>query len=375
MTCSNPKYIYIRSHYPIDGNKTEENLKRLNKPSMEWHDGWTQVQVPCGHCLGCRLDHANEWATRAACEMKLWKKNCFITFTYNNEQENGKPKNLPISKRGLMTLKRDDRVKFWKRFRKHETGNETWINPYNGKEENPIRFLECGEYGPKGGRPHYHACIFNYWPDDAKFWKFDKRGHKLYKSKKIQKIWGKGFCTIEECNYKTACYVARYVQKKAGIEPIKREKYTVEEVDKKTGEIKLKTKYKKIETPEEQEFINMSRMPGIGRAYFEKKFEEIRRNYGIMIKVGSEVKLKKIPRYFKKLWEKSNWLDYERCKYENNKIAQWIAKETYKKYNWIDLKFDAQKEVRLRQIQSKSLEEKAKLLKRGLFQESPLDTC
>ena len=113
-----------------------------------------------------------------------------------------------------------------KRLRWHEKGNESWekINPKTGEieEEYPIRFSACGEYGPKGGRPHYHLAILNWEPKDLKEYKPNKHGDMIYKSKTLQKIWGKGFVTIEELNYRTACYIARYVTKKAGIEPEER---------------------------------------------------------------------------------------------------------------------------------------------------------
>ena len=88
------------------------------------------TQIGCGRCEECRIAKANEWATRMTEEAKLHKENCFITLTYNNE-------NLPKYK----SLVKKELQDFFKRLRK--------------KYGNGIRYYACGEYGPKGKRPHY----------------------------------------------------------------------------------------------------------------------------------------------------------------------------------------------------------------------------
>ena len=60
----------------------------------------------------------------------------FITFTFADPFL---PKDLSVSV--------EFHQKFMKRLRK-EFGND-------------IRFMMCGEYGERFGRPHYHYCLFN----------------------------------------------------------------------------------------------------------------------------------------------------------------------------------------------------------------------
>ena len=79
-------------------------------------------------------------------EAKLHKENCFITLTYNN---NNLPKYKSLVKKELQD--------FFKRLRK--------------KYGEGIRYYACGEYGPKGKRPHYHAIIFGWKPKDLKYFK------------------------------------------------------------------------------------------------------------------------------------------------------------------------------------------------------------
>lgn len=53
-------------------------------------------KLPCGQCIGCRLDYALDWAVRCECEIKMHDRNCFITLTYD-------PKNEP--KDGSLSLR------------------------------------------------------------------------------------------------------------------------------------------------------------------------------------------------------------------------------------------------------------------------------
>ena len=39
--------------------------------------------LPCGQCVGCRLDHSREWAVRCMLEAKEHQFNWFVTFTFD----------------------------------------------------------------------------------------------------------------------------------------------------------------------------------------------------------------------------------------------------------------------------------------------------
>jgi len=147
-------------------------------------------RIPCGQCIGCRLDKARHWATRCVHEAQMYEENCFITLTYNN-------KHLPTDK----SIHKNEYQQFMKNLRK--------------KTKAGIRFMACGEYGEDMGRPHYHACLFNYDFPDKQFWQFSKDGiTPLYRSKILESIWKKGFSTIGEVTVESAGYVARYITKK-----------------------------------------------------------------------------------------------------------------------------------------------------------------
>lgn len=42
-------------------------------------------EIPCGHCIGCRLDYSRQWADRCLLEMKQHKESYFVTLTYDDE--------------------------------------------------------------------------------------------------------------------------------------------------------------------------------------------------------------------------------------------------------------------------------------------------
>lgn len=152
---------------------------------------WNHVQVPCGQCIGCRLNRSAQWALRMEHEASLHDQNCFLTLTYDDE-------NLPGD-----SLVKKHYVDFFKRLRDY----------YNYP---PVKYYHCGEYGGKTKRPHYHACVFGFdFPDKKLYKRYSVRGCdqevRLYTSESLEARWGKGFCTIGDVTWSSAAYCARYV--------------------------------------------------------------------------------------------------------------------------------------------------------------------
>lgn len=147
-----------------------------------------EVFLPCGQCVGCRLERSRQWAMRCVHEASMNDDNCFITLTYNDEYL---PKDMSLDVREFQL--------FMKRLRKEFGAG--------------IRFYHCGEYGENFGRPHYHAILFGFDFADKVF--LMKRGeHILYESPSLTRLWGKGFASIGAVTFESAAYVARYVMKK-----------------------------------------------------------------------------------------------------------------------------------------------------------------
>jgi len=188
-------------YHPLLGYKSNK-INPSGKRSIVFNgkDCYTDITVtiPCGNCLGCKLEKARQWAVRCNHEAQLHNENCFITLTYNNEHlpENG-------------TLVKSDLQKFMKRLRKKGGQN--------------IKFYASGEYGEKLSRPHYHVCIFGYSFPDKKLLRSKRqyknfghtiKGYNLYTSATLQQLWPFGFSTVGELNEQTAGYTARYILKK-----------------------------------------------------------------------------------------------------------------------------------------------------------------
>lgn len=121
----------------------------------------------------------------------------------------------------------------------------------------------CGEYGDSLGRPHFHACLFNFDFDDRVYFKTTAAGSKIYTSATLESLWvspsgdSLGFCTVGDLNFNSAGYIARYVMKKR-VGHGSDDAYTY--LDLETGEV----------IPKEKEFTHMSLKPGIGAGFYQK---------------------------------------------------------------------------------------------------------
>lgn len=148
------------------------------------------MEVPCGQCIGCRLERSRQWAVRIMHECSLYESNLFLTLTYSDEH---------LPHRGVL-VKRHFQL-FMKRLRKHFANRL-------------IRFYHCGEYGSLTQRPHYHAILFNVDFPDRVLHSKNGRGESLYESATLAKLWPYGQATYGEVTFESAAYCARYCVKK-----------------------------------------------------------------------------------------------------------------------------------------------------------------
>lgn len=213
------------------------------------------IDIPCGKCTGCRLEYARQWAIRCMHEAKMHEENCFVTLTYNDE-------NIPPN----WSLRKKDMQKFFKRLR-------SYLHYHNKGQT--VRYYYAGEYSPEELRPHYHACIFGYYPPDRRFLKYGGKGDKLYKSETLENIWGLGFCSFGDVTFESAGYCARYIMKKVTV-PRKCKKCDELEEGKFCKECeKARRHYERVdpETGEiysvKSEYADMSRNPGIGSDWID----------------------------------------------------------------------------------------------------------
>lgn len=216
-----------------------------------------EISLPCGRCIGCRLDRSKMWAIRCMHENKMHDVSSFVTFTYDDAH-------LPVN--GSLNYKHFQ--DFMKRLR---------------KSFGPVRFYMCGEYGETTWRPHYHSLLYGVHFGDRKEYKLGGNGDQLYCSKSLDELWGFGQCLIGDVTFKSAAYIARYVMKKVNGDRAL-EHYT--RVTRFGEMVQL--------TPE---FCHMSLKPGIGARWFAK-FKSDVYNTDTVVMNGREFKP---PKYYDKL--------------------------------------------------------------------------
>lgn len=213
--------------------------------------------LPCGQCIGCRLERSRQWAIRISQEASLYEQNCFITLTYMD-------KCCPSS-----LVLRDFQL-FMKRLRK--------------KFGNGIRFFHCGEYGDLNGRPHYHAALLNFDFPDKKLY-YSCNGFNYYLSESLSNLWPFGIHLISDLTFDSAGYIARYVLKKI------------------TGDAAADA-YKDKAPP----YVTMSRRPGIGTPWIEKYLDNVYNHDRVVVK-GHECLP---PRFYDEVLKANypEWFDY-----------------------------------------------------------------
>lgn len=188
MACYHPLKAWMTPY--MTNSATGKPFRKVSFKDRE-HDEFTiRVDLPCGQCVGCRLERSRQWAIRCMHEAQMHTQNCFITLTYNNENC---PEDFSLNHRHFQLFMKSLRKRY--------------------KDVN-IKFYMAGEYGESFDRPHFHACIFGLDFEDKKFYRRTETGSVLYTSQILEDLWGRGYCTIGDVTFESAAYVARYIMKK-----------------------------------------------------------------------------------------------------------------------------------------------------------------
>ncbi len=215
------KYPYLsgfsRSYY-ISPDKSHFDFKYFH-PNVQGvtHDNISQfvaydsntgdcinvyLEVPCGHCDGCRLSKRSNLKYRMILEQYGRSTPMFfVTLTYNDDY-------LPAD--GVSV---DDCQKFFKRFRErlHE------LYHYDA----PFRYILFSEYGKKRYRPHYHFILFGFDHFSVGMRFLD------FQAFLAEKCWKNGFVRVDQCNAGAFDYVSKYVWKKENVPPHKNSNFVL----------------------------------------------------------------------------------------------------------------------------------------------------
>lgn len=285
MSCYKPLYGKFIGYF--DG-KPQYKISGFRASGFKSHPA--DVHVPCGQCIGCRLDYSRAWADRMMLELDHSKVAIFVTLTYDNDH-------VPVSEYDdamipkWFTLDKRDVQLFLKRLRKH----------FYDKE---IRYFISGEYGPKTLRPHYHGIIFGLSLSDFDLipYKSNEFGQMLYSSSILSDIWSKGYVTLADVSWQTCAYVSRYVTKKL------------------TGEMSV--------TYDERnclpEFSLMSRKPGISGYFAVEHPEKLREPNLYITDLNGVSPRNKVstPKYLIDKLELTNPMLYDKIKAQRKGLAE-----------------------------------------------------
>jgi len=231
--------------------------------------------VPCGQCVGCRLERSRQWAIRCHHEASLHENNSFITLTFNNEHL---PRDRSLNVRTFQLFMKRLRITI-----RRKTGQR-------------LRFYGCGEYGDHLGRPHYHACIFGYDFPDKQVWE-KHRGETLYRSAELEKLWPYGYSSIGSVTFRSAAYVARYIMKKRN-------------GPQSAGHYEFVDDYGVV-YQRKPEFTTMSRQPGVGAKWLEKYASDVYPDDFVII----NGKRMRPPRYYDQNFELLDPLEMQKIKW------------------------------------------------------------
>ena len=299
---------------------------------------YNYTPIPCGKCIGCRLDYSRDWANRGYLESLYYEQNYFITLTYDEEHITI-PEEMETEEGITYTDLKENEwkgilvPKEFKRFL--NTFRKICEREFN---HTGIRFIGCGEYGGQGKRPHYHLILFNCPLPIESFYKPRISWGKdtYFQNEIVERAWPNGISNISEANWNTIAYTARYITKKVNGKESE-DFYAMQ------GQI--------------PEFLRSSRQPGIARQYYEDHKKEIYEKDKIMITTRDGIQWVTPPKYFDRLFEKE---DPERMK--------WIKDQRRKKnINMLKAKADLTSLTRWEQflVDMEYKEDQTKALRRN----------
>lgn len=276
MSCVHPFHAF-KTGYKTDNGKDELILVRFPAPKsisldkvkkpvllsevphhLEDGHAWLDdpIKVPCGRCVGCRMNKAKEWKIRNCLELQYRKEAYFITLTYDDAH-------LPHDENGVPVLVKSDLQNFFKRLR-------NFID---------CRYFACGEYGDNTHRPHFHILLYAHLSD------FKLIGVNRFTSELIGRCWSVGNHLVEEVTPGSIAYVSGYVDKKQS-DPFW-DSYPV------------------------KPFITMSRKPGIGMQWLVDHLDVIKATKKVYGRFADDVRASSasLPKAFKDKLSGLDWFE------------------------------------------------------------------
>lgn len=286
MPCFHPLHaLEVPGQKTVAGKPVYHILKYLDP----LYDDSRCLKLPCGKCVGCRLEYSRQWANRCMLELQYHDSAYFLTLTYDDYHVPRSYYSDPSTGEAMpsLTLCKRDWQLFMKRLRKAFPNDK-------------LRFYMCGEYGDQTQRPHYHAIVFGLHLNDLVPFSRSVQGYQYYTSESVQRCWSArgvirsldgsedcvtplapiGYVVVGEVTWETCAYTARYIMKKLN-----------------GPEAQFYSDFN-LEKP----FVLMSRKPGIARQYYDDHPDIYEYDY---INLSTDKGGRKVrpPRYYDKLFD------------------------------------------------------------------------
>lgn len=334
LSCYHPIIAY-RYKVVNPGGRYGQPQHLIFRPNYEdFVSGRLQpVPLPCGKCLGCRMDYSRQWANRCLMEMQYHESTMFLTLTYDDAHLprtfTADPGTGEVISPAATLVPRDFTL-FIKRLRKRFS-------------DQTLRLFGCGEYGSQTFRPHYHIIVFGLSLSDMEPYKQSQLGDQYFTSPSLDACWTasdgspKGFIVAAPANWQTCAYVARYILKKQ------------------TGaDGKRDYKALGIEPP----FVRMSRRPGLGYQWFQDHPDAMQYSQ-INVSTVDGGRSFPPPAYFKRLYKSIDPVSADWYAIERSTAAENNAEIQQKLLTDLD-GYD------ILQLQQGKLQKKVRLLRRQL---------
>jgi len=193
---------------------------KLNPPRPDGKGGLIHYfPAGCGKCLPCLMRRKAQWSFRIQAEARQAFSSYFVTLTYDD-------KHVPIGDYQLSGNKLDHKL-FIQNLRKLENEKVLFTRKLGSsaelsrkllsiKEDQPLKYFGCIEYGDRYSRPHLHYILLNIRDTDNINLAWTNRKIRTYKRNGyVPENLGDSFgrIQVDDCNINTIDYVLKYMIK------------------------------------------------------------------------------------------------------------------------------------------------------------------
>lgn len=266
----------------------------LKKPKglciTPYFDKVTNMPHPCGHCVHCRSQKKSSWSARVVADYYAYnQKAVFLTLDYEDSfLPNPRPVYNEVTgecyyyKSGMPRLMGDlcrpHINAFFNKFKTYY--KRKFGKAFEGK------YFNCGEYGSRFGRPHYHALILGIDTSELEVMNL------------LESCWKYGRCKIETPRNAEHCikYIASYLFDSIGSKSQFMKRYKVSQVpfcNVSKGFGKTLINHKINEINDNSQRLNITP----AEVVLDCLYKPVNKYYHLLLSYSFQGKIDKLPKY------------------------------------------------------------------------------